>query len=395
MLVSPGIRTGKAGVKKALEGTSMLGRRRRAEAAAGTRRPGLRWLAGAVGLAAAAMTVLVMQPAGANPVTVRAQLSLSGVVTATSPLGGTTVGVHPGDSVTFQASLTPTAGLDALGLSALVDALNTVGGITMVADFSQLPGASKLDTLTTKASAYALSGTKSATFTFPAAGTYHFTWTARNLLGVINLDGNQLAAAGIKLNAQNQYVGEVVVADNPPQGGISLQLPGVSVAPSLAVVGQLPTVGVPNVTAPTIPVAVPTIVPGLPGSSGKPGGQPSSGLNYTPPPLSVPEQVVPKGDGAVAGPDLNADPDLAIGGFGDALPALGSNGGAAHPASSTAREPAAVPAGHPVSEKPVEIAASPQSPSGQLPVILAIVAIVALSLVTATYARLYLLRKNG
>lgn len=372
----------------------MVGRRRADHA----RRPGLRWLAGAVGLAVAALTVLVMQPAGAAAVTVRAQLSLSGVVTATSPLGGSTVGVHPGDSVTFQASLTPTAGLDALGLGALVDALNTAGGITEVADFSQLPGASKLDTATTKASAYALSGTKSATFTFPTAGTYHFTWTARNLLGVISLDGNQLAAAGIKLNAQNQYVGEIVVADNPPQGGISLQLPGVSVAPSLPVVGQLPTVGVPNVTAPTIPVAVPTIAPGLPGSGGsaKSGGTPSSGVNYTPPGLTIPEQVVPKGDGAVAGPDLNADPNLSLGGFGNPLPAAGSNStGTPHPSASAATEPAAVPAGHAVSERPVEIAASPQSPSGQMPVILAIVAIIALSLVTATYARLYLLRKNG
>ena len=382
----------------------MLGRRRAESVhrvgthAAGNhrtgRRSGLRWLAVAAGLAVSAVTVLAMQPADASPVTVKAQLSLSGVVTKTSPLGGSVVGIHPGDSITFSASSTPTAGLEALGLGSLTDGLNLTG-ITMVADFSHLPGATKLNSLTTKASAYPLSGTRSATFAFPSAGTYSFTWSAKSLFGVIQLDGNQLAAAGIKLNASNQYVGKVVVSDNPPTGGISIQLPGVSAAPSVPVVGQLPTVGVPNVNPPT--VAVPSGVPGLPGASkSKTKPAPSTGINYTPPGLTVPEKVVPKGDGAVAGPDLNADPNLTSG-FGAALPGFVSSGsGASHSkASSDAPAPAAVPAGHPVSEKPVEIASAPQSASGQMPVILAIAAIIALSLVTATYARLYLLRKNG
>jgi len=38
--------------------------------------------------------------------------------------------------------------------------------------------------------------------------------------------------------------------------------------------------------------------------------------------------------------------------------------------------------------------ASNKAPAAQLPVLLAIIAIIALSLVTATYARLFLLRRN-
>ena len=367
----------------------MVGRR----GASAARRPGLRWLAGALGLALAALTILVMQPAGASPTTVQAQLSLSGVATPSSPTGGSVVGIHPGDSVTFSASAIPTAGFpSALSpiLSPIAATLTSLAPYQVSADFSHLPAG---------ATNTVLKGSATKTFTFPQAGTYSFTWQAQQvtLLGVvpIALPGNQLAAAGIKLNAQNQYVGQIVVADNPPSGGISLQLPGVSVAPSLPVVGQLPTVGVPNVTAPTLPVGVPKIAPGSSGSTSS-GGSSSGGVNYTPPGLSIPEQVVPKGDGALAGPDLNADPNLALGGFGDPLPAAASQrGSTAHASGSGSAEPAAVPAGHSVRERPVEIASSPQTPSGQMPVILAIVAIIALSLVTATYARLYLLRRNS
>ena len=371
----------------------MVGRR----GASAARRPGLRWLAGAVGLAVAAMTVLVMQPAGASPTTVQAQLSLTGVATASSPTGGSVVGVHPGDSVTFTASTAPTAGLDALNLSGLLSQ-TTISCYQVDVDFSGLPGGAA-NTLLSNCNP---SAARSKTFVFPSTGTFTFTWKAQsisfgllgNSVNTITLDGNELAKYGIAFNTTVGYTGKVVVAANPPSGGISLQLPGVSVAPSLPVVGQLPTVGVPNVTAPTLPVGVPNIAPGA-GRSKSSGGSASSGINYTPPGLSVPEQVVPKGDGALAGPDLNADPNLALGGFGDPLPAAGSRSGStAHASSSGAAEPAAVPAGHSMSERPVEIASSPQTPSGQMPVILAIVAIIALSLVTATYARLYLLRRN-
>jgi len=362
----------------------MIGRgRREAE-----RSRGLRWFAASAGLAVAGATVLAMGPAHADSTTTNAQLSLSGVVTASSPVGGSVIGIHPGDSVTFKASTAPTAGLDQLGLGSLVDGvLNTLARYQVTVDFHNLPGGAA----NTK-----LSGSSSKTFAFPTAGTYDFTWSAQNItvLGAvpINLDGNQLAAAGIKLNANNQYVGSVVVAADPPKGGISIQLPGVSVAPSVPVVGQLPTVGVPGINAPTIPVTIPTL-PGLgggkttgtnPGQAGNPGGS-----TYTPPGLTIPQEVVPSGDGNGPGTVDNS-------GFGSALPNLGNGFGSVPSAvTSTAPDGAITtldPANTQQKAKTVQLAANP-SPSAQMPVLLAIIAIIALSLVTATYARLYLLRK--
>ena len=348
----------------------------------GAPRSGLRWLAGVVGLAVAAgATVIAMTPAQASGATVDAQLSLSGVVTASSPIGGSIVGVHPGDTVRFSASTAPTAGLGALGLP-VTGLLDLLAKFQVTVDFRHLPGGAA-DTV--------LSGATTKSFTFPTAGTYDFTWSAQQIsaLGVapIPLNFSELAAAGIKLNAANQYVGSVVVATNPPSGGISIQLPGVTLAPNLPIVGQLPTIAI-------NPPALPTIgVPGRPGGSHTSGGSGSSGgsVNYTPPPTTIPELVVPKGDG-VGGASGNQN---GSGSFGNPLPDLGGAiGTTAAPANGSNSSAAALVTG-PRSSGPnqAELAANP-APSAQMPVLLAIIAIIALSLVTATYARLYLLRRS-
>ncbi|HEV7206488.1 MAG TPA: hypothetical protein VGN18_17920, partial [Jatrophihabitans sp.] len=44
--------------------------------------------------------------------------------------------------------------------------------------------------------------------------------------------------------------------------------------------------------------------------------------------------------------------------------------------------------------KTIDLASADKSPSGQLPVILAILAIIALAMVAGTYARLYLIRRS-
>lgn len=347
------------------------------------RQPLLRWLAGVSALALAALTVVSSQPAGAAPSTVTAQLSLSGVATASSPTGGTVIGIHPGDSVTFSAAAIPTAGFPTALAPVLAGALTTLLPYQVSADFSHLPGG---------AANTVLRDTATKTVTFPAKGTYDFTWIAQRVtvLGAfpIPLDGNALAGLGVTVNGTFTYTGQVVVATDPPAGGIGIQLPGVSVAPSLPVVGQLPTVGIPGITTPTLPG-----LPGLPGSAG--GTPPTAGLPYTPPGLTVPEMVVPKGDGTVIGPDLNAVANLSLAGVGDSL--RGTSGtrasGSAPSTTSATGGVDAVPAGHTVGEHPVQIAANPMAPSGQMPVVLAIAAIIVLSLVTAAYARLYLLRR--
>src|ERR1700710_1523981 len=170
------------------------------------------WLAG-LGVALVAVLVAAFAaPAGAASTTVRAQLSLSGLASADNPLGGSQIGVHPGDKVSFTAAGAPTAGLDKLGLGGLVDGLLSLGAkFQVTADFSGLPGGSKNTVL---------SGKTAKTFSFPNKGTYKFTWSAQKvtILGAvpINLDGNQLAQAGVKLNAKNQYIGQIVSATNPP-----------------------------------------------------------------------------------------------------------------------------------------------------------------------------------
>ena len=123
----------------------------------------------------------------------------------------------------------------------------------------------------------------------------------------INLDGNALAKAGVALNASNQYVGHIVSATNPPSGGLGVQLPTVSVQPSVTGVGTLPKVTVPGVQV-TVPTKLPTSVTGLlpggllpttPTSGAAPTAAASgNGLNYTDPGAQVPDSVVPKGGGS-------------------------------------------------------------------------------------------------
>jgi len=364
-------------------------------------RSGLQWVAGAIGVSAAAATVIFAgSPAGAAS-TVSTQLTLAGVASPGSPTGGTTVGVHPGDTINLSASSLPTAGApSALGstLSTLVSGLT---GFEVKITKSSVPGLAAGTVL----SSVACPGTKQTMTISPAKGTYAFEYSATSvalipLIGgcttplAIDLSGAQIAALSahnVSVNASNVYTGEVVVATDPPTGGISVQVPGVTVAPSVGPIG-LPTIGVPKLPIPTIPVTVPSL-PGVPDGPGSPTAStptPGGGTShYTPPPTTVPQRVVPSGmtDGGMGG------------GFGGALPDTGgvaaSDGASPLPAAPGAGGATSTAAPIPAPGTKHEVAyASNNPPIAQLPVILAIVAIIALSLVTATYARLYLLRRD-
>jgi hypothetical protein len=367
-------------------------------------------LAGVTGLAVAGAAVLTMSPAHASASTVDAQLSVSGVATKANVLGGTTVGIHPGDTVDFKASALPTAGLEnvpALG-SLLGGILGSLTGsnfqvvVTFDGNFPSVGG----QTITLGGpTSGACKGKTDVPVTFPASGTYNFTWKVQYVLtGLLGCSQkslgsttlNQLADAGVALNASNQWIGKIVAAQDPPKGGISIQLPGISASPSIKGAPPLPGVTVPGVSLPTVTVTLPDLGGLIPGGGGKTSGSghssaPSSGTNYTPPGLTIPEQVVPKGYGNGAG-----TVGAAGGGFGNALPDLGGalvNGAPDSGAGAAAPSGSSSPAAANVSSNAADLAASP-TPSPQLPVLLAILAIIALSLVTATYARLYLLRRN-
>jgi hypothetical protein len=349
----------------------------------------VRWLAGAFGLAVAVGASAA--PADAST-TVTAQLALSGVVTANSPAGGSTVGIHPGDSVDLRPATVPTQGLNAHGFP-IGDVLGGVlGGATGYQVVLHLPSTFPGGRRDIKLGA--CSGRTDLTVSFPNTGTYNFTWTAyaANLLCLvpgdgITLDGNAAKQHGIALNAQSQWIGKIVVATTPPSGGLSVQLPGVSAAPKVGPV-QLPTVAVPGATVPT-PAASPAGTgPGPSSSSSQTGDTPSSpvaGTGQVPPSQSVADQVVPRGGGprirAGHAPDAL---DRALlngpGGLGTGVAGNTRAAGASLPVSIHSAQPLGLPA---------------NKPPAWLPALLAITAIVALSLVTAMYARLYLMRRQA
>jgi hypothetical protein len=377
----------------------------------------LRWPAAVAGLAVTAATVLATAPAHADTATVDAQLSLSGVATRDNVLGGTTVGIHPGDTVDFQASALPTAGLaDIPALGSLLG--GALGGLSasqfqVVVSFgASVPGVGGRSITLGGPSTGSCKGVADQRVRFPKAGTYSFTWTVRTVAtsllgckaaGLNSTTLNQLQQAGVAMNASNEWIGKVVAAADPPKGGVSIQLPGLGASPSLPVVGKVPGVTLAPIAPPTLPVGAVSL-PGLgAGKASSPSAHSGSSpahvhSGYTPPALTVPEQVVPAGYGSGNG--------AAGGGHGGAAGALGLLGATNRPdaGSGSSADSGVVPGGRASTDPavPTGIAADNADSSGplfpgsslQMPVLLAIVSIIALSLVTALYARRYLLQKK-
>ena len=357
---------------------------------------GLRWLAGGVALAIAGAITLATASASAGTKTVEAELSFSGIATSANILGGAQIGVHPGDTVNFVPSTIPTAGLGSIpGLGSALDSLlQTILGkatgyqvtLHLPATF---PGGARNVTLG------ACSKIKNLPVTFSNKGDYTFTWSAVAIsplcllpANVGSLAGNQLKSAGVALNATNEWVANIHVATDAVAGGISIQLPGVSIAPSLPGIGQLPTIGVPGLNLPTIPLTIPSLPGGLPGtgsSSSSVGGI----AGYTPPATPIPAEVVPFPNVDVGGGTGPLD-----GGF-TSLPTTG-NGAGALPTTTDGTTGAGPGKTHATApSKQAAVAKATPLTSGQLPVLLAILAIAAFALVTGTYARLYMMRQNG
>ena len=373
----------------------------------------------ALGVVAAVLSALLLStgliaaPASAATTTT-AQLSLTGVVVDSHhPAGGSEVGIYPGGTVKFTSSPVPTAGLDALGLNGLVDTLNGVLGsvanlqikVTFGANF---PGGAK--TVTLGSSASCDGAVTSTSFTFPKVGTYSFVWSAQKVsllsgvLGAVtqkcqtdtlnlNADGNQLQKAGVALNAKNQYVGNVVVATTPPSTGIGIQIPSVGASPSVSGLPGLPSIGISGTTV-NVPVpSVGNIIPGLSGSSSaKPStahsASPSYGYSRMPAPIAA--SVIPDGYGCcVVAQDgsgvsaQNASANGVAGGGSGVVPSGSAHASGAAADGSTGSS----------SNGPVDLAAGRTSSAG-LPVVLAILAVVALSLVTVMYTRLFLTRRS-
>jgi hypothetical protein len=163
------------------------------------------------------------------------------------------------------------------------------------------------------------------------------------------------------------------------QCGLSAQAPGASVSARVAGLPPL-AISVAPVVLPTIPVTLPA-VPGLPGASSPAGPSPTpagTGVGYTAPGTQVPAEVVPRG----GGPDLSGQRTAGAGGSNAKNTGLTETGPLA--SSGTPNLPGG---------KSVDLSAK-KRPAAQVPVVLAISAIVALSLVSALYARRYLLSRG-
>jgi len=351
-----------------------------------TRRRGWRWLAGVTGLAVAGAAVLTMSPAHAapdpspnyHPGKDKATFTVTGVLDSNCLVstGGTEVWIKPGDSIDFDSAL---AGID----------LATLGLTT-----KQIAGLNVSARIDGKVVADVAAGTDTTVANL-SAGDHTLTWTAKSiallpgLLGAV-LPPVPLSSSALQAGASLDWSGVIHVTDSAPTCKLAVAAPSGTIS-----LGPV-KVPLPSVTVAVPEPTLPDLGGLLPGGSSKTSGSgsghssaPSSGTNYTPPGLTIPEQVVPTGYGNGAG-------TVGGGGFGNALPDLGGNlvngapdSGGAEAAPSGSSSPASAR----VSSNAADLAANP-TPSAQLPVLLAILAIIALSLVTATYASLYLLRRN-
>ncbi|MDT4944285.1 MAG: hypothetical protein QOH14_1018 [Pseudonocardiales bacterium] len=335
---------------------------------------GLRWVAGAVGIALAGGTAaLAMQSAHAAAPSVDATFSVTGVTTSNCGIsaGGNDVYVTPGGAVNFKTS---------------VASLNLLGFTGSTAGLAGLDGALEIDPSSATPTRVNLTTTKAITVTGLSTGnhTYKFTAKALDLFGIpIALGaGNTSVSGGASLN----YGGIIHVTDQAALCGIAIQVPGVHVSASASGLPPI-DVSLPPLSAPTVPIPtltkLPNVLPPVPVTSTTvPAGSNAGG--HTTGAECVPCEVVPNtnlGSG-FGGVSANADSLTQIGSALHEGPALGP----APTADATSPDTT-------TTTKRIDLAAN-KAPAAQMPVLLAIIAIIALSLVTATYARLYLLRRN-
>jgi hypothetical protein len=345
----------------------------------------LRWLAGVAGGAVIGAIILATTAAsaGASVDPVKATFGVTGVATSNCPVsvGGTDVYVTPGQELDVKSSL---AGIYVNGYGLLSDLLGSIASLngSLVID----PGtdhAQKFDIKTTAQQVGDL-----------ADGNHHWKWTVSSvkLLGGLLTIPLSLTSSALNAGAQLTWEGTIHVTSDAAQCGVAVALPSVSA--SVSVTGLPPIqVGIPGVTVGTLPVKVPTSLPtGLPTGAGSgPSGHKSTAPADQSNPIPVPARVVPGPNGS----------GLLGGGFNTAgLP--GSGGGAAQLgggalAGSSNDNPAApiLQQDSTGKHKTIDLAAGRPSSTGEVWVVLAIVAVIALAFVAATYARLYLIKHES
>jgi hypothetical protein len=354
----------------------------------------VRWLVAAATSAAIGATVVALFSgnAGALNVPVTATFGVTGVATSNCEVstGGTDVYVKPGQELDVKTSI---IGLTLLGVPLDLSKLASLDGALVIDPQAEHP--TKLD-ITNKVQKLEL-----------PAGNHKWTWTVSTVkVGVLPVPLG-LTSNALKLGAKLSWDGTIHVTEAAANCGIGLQLPSVSASVS---VSGLPTIaiGIPGVKV-SIPVNIPTALPtglptGLPGGGNNGGNQSGHDDGKTPlpdldNPIPVPAKVVPGiGEGPLAGGgiDFNGVGVNSVGGGSRPLGGGGSNSGPANSgggvASSAARLPDQSSSGK---NKTIDLAASRPASTGEVWVVLAIVAVIALAFVAATYARLYLMKRDS
>jgi hypothetical protein len=344
----------------------------RHQAARKRRRLRLRWLAGVAGGAVVGATLLAFSSAGATPDPVDATFSVTGVAAHNCPVsaGGSDVYVAPGQDLEVESSFT--------GISLLSGLIHL--------DLGDMRGKLVIDPKSDKPVTLSTTGTLQKVPSL-AGGNHPFKWTATDILGLPLTLTSSAASAG----AQLSWSGTIHVTSDRTKCGVAVQLPSVSASAS---VSGLPPVGigVPGVKV-SVPVNVPTSLPGLGGhkttDSAKTSAAPAHQIGN---PIPVPAEVVPGANGGGLLGGGNYGPGVLPGSGSGA----GAAGGPASAASSASQAAAHVPDQNSTGkDKTINLASGKASSTGEVWVVLAILAVIALAFVAATYARLYLMRSDS
>ncbi|MGI8879107.1 MAG: hypothetical protein ACR2KJ_01055 [Jatrophihabitans sp.] len=326
-------------------------------------------------------------------------LAVTGLVADGCPAsaGGSQIFIKPGDTVEFRATL---AGINlgvihnVLPLVPATLTSNGVGSFNTTVTFADENTTSKGKTV---GHPHAVTDTDAYRRTFPRSGVYNFGWIARSLsllkIPILLPKGltvplSQNVPGIVGDDSSLSWAGQVVVSDKATKCGLSVQVPGVTIHPS--VLGhKLPPVSVPGGNLPTVNV------PNLPGTSKSKantkshGGSTSKGggyLDYTPHGSGVAASVVPKGgDGGGGGDDgdVNGAPG---GGDGTQVVITKVDG-------KTVKM--LVVDGKTVGKaRTVDLASKPTDPATTLPILWVLAALVMLSTATAAYAHRFIAAKH-
>jgi hypothetical protein len=364
-----------------------------------------RWTAGVLGLAlAAGATSLALIPAGSANAAQKptpsytaghdeATFGLTGVEDSNCVVstGGTTVYIKPGDRIDFDTAIA----------SASLGGVNLLGG-----KLAGLNVKAVIDAKTSAKESFSVGAGKTVKVAGLSKGDHTLSWTATSVSVVLPATlltpaktitiplSNDSLQSGAKLS----WTGVIHVTKGAPQCTVTVATPkvGVSVGPIKVTVPPV-QVTVPGVKLPTSLPSLPNLLPTKSGSAPSTGAtRPATGKStykYTPPALTIPDEVVPhgQGDAVYSGGGVTTGGGSDTSGLTDGTPSTTTS---TAPNGTVQTSAAQVTQNSTGKHKTIDLASSTDSHSGQLPVLLAILAVIALAMVAGTYARLYLLGRK-